>query len=159
MNNKNTLTITSRGIIIFILVLLVFILHFINKPMVTEKTSAKVFDLKNTESGLLRYNEISVEQVDDSAFTFINNHNEGDTLSYAWYIIDKADGTAVFKGNYSSNNQFTHTFVKDGTFIVRAYAKTSTERSSLDIAEVICNKGEYQVILYGDIQVDESLAK
>lgn len=156
MNNKKKLTITSRGIIIFILVLLVFILHFINKPLLANKSTTQSYASKDVELNLLKYNEISIEQLDKTTFMFTNNYKESDTLTYAWYIIDKADNMAVFKGEYSSDNQFTYTFSGDGTYVVRAYVKNSTDRSSLDVAEIIYSNDSCKLNLFGDSQVGES---
>lgn len=157
MKSKKKSTLTLRGIMILTMILLVFILHFINKPSLIENSPTAVVTEKEA-SGLLQYHDISTEKLDETTFSFVNNYKKNDNLFYAWYIIDSADNTAVFKGEYSSDNKFTYTFTTDGTFVIRAYIKNDSERASIDFATVICNKGECSVSLYGENQISENTA-
>lgn len=77
-------------------------------------------DLKSRER--IQMDNISVSKTGDKTFDFSNNYVNKD-VTYAWYVIDKASATPIFKSEFSEENEFEYTFEEQGEYLIKSYVQ------------------------------------
>lgn len=102
-----------------------------------------IFSIKNNSDYTIKLKSrerMSVEDIeiiqDENEFTFINN-SLGEDFYYAWYVIDKENGKAIHKQEYSKENHFAYAFNNPGEYLVRGYIKNSKGQMKKAIVGVI----------------------
>lgn len=83
------------------------------------------------------FENIEIE-VHDDEITLLNNIDNSEKWSYAWYLTDMESANVLEKSSYSESNEINFKIEKDGIYIIKAYMRVNkgNERTSEVVAVI-----------------------